>query len=388
MAVENLGHAHTLTLAVAPERTSIRVIPRPHGDQLSLATDVLIALEKRRWTTAVSTQKVDPCDTAILWLRTAEIENIYVSNADWMDETQFLFAKKMSIRSSVWLLFPERARQPLVGDLFAKQATKRDLYKSSEMSIAVRGHALESDWEQLPPPPACSALEFRGRCSAMLSASQLAKVDDAMHAGAAVVKSVIAQRGGGEDVYRLIRERGRTDWTSLTMIHGAQIAALRCGWRLRFDRDLWKAERRTSSELSEHEEKILNAMYDPYMAMMYLTTRVGGLTASEVCELKCKDLEPSGSAFNYKTSRYKIPTAHQATARAFHKQYVSGRGRSESLFLTKNGNPTRSVSVRQRLNTFCNRTALGRPGALVERQAVAPNGFVTEFRPLERKLAA
>lgn len=386
--VEGLGHAHEVSIPDGPERTAICVVPLPGGNDETLAVDVLNALDKRKWSNSISAQKLNPSRSALLWVRSAEIRNIYIPNADWMNERQFQFANELSRLCTVWLLFPQSAADLLPSNLTTTLLAESDLLASTELTVFNSDSAFSSEWDGYPEPPSCGALEFRGTCKEVLTSSQLGCVDDAMRAGAAIMKRMIARGGGAQDLLSEIEVNSINRWTELSMIYGAQIAALMHGWRLRFDRERWEASREGGAVFEERELQILSSLYDPFLSAMYVLMRAGNLSISDVGKLRPADVAPDGARLTHNDLTFAIPKEMSMAIRALLHQQAATHGVEGPLFRTRNGGPMRASAIRQRLETFCSKTALPRPSGMLIRRPAADDDSAIELRELQMKAAA
>lgn len=211
-------------------------------------------------------------------------------------------------------------------------------------------------------------------------------VDDALRIGASVARAAIARSGGADEITRQIRTLATTDWLCISMARGAQLGAFTEGWRLTLDLGLWDAD--ASQRLSREELGVLLALYDTYLALMYVMSRVGGLSASEVTELRCTDLASNGRWFSRRGEQLQLPQQIHSVARAFLIEYVDGRADDSRLFLSRNGESMRPAGVRQRISAFCSRTALPQPNGMIAMQASRETTFLTELRQLRTQAAA
>lgn len=380
--VEDLGHVHSLSLPAGPERTAVSVVPLPGGNAKTFAIDVLNALDKRSWSTAVSVQRKDPVRSALTWLRTAEISHVYVPNADWMNASQCASARTLSKVCAVWLLFAQKADRDLIGKLDPELRDAGELFESTVMLVPGSSNVVAVAWEGFPTPPTCGTFEFRGACIEILTADQMAVVDDAMRVGGAIVRRAIARGEGQRMISASVRETKGPDWCSLAMVHGARLAALQHGWRLKFDRSIWAIDRESAGEISASDCETLLALYDAYVPAMYVLMRVGRLTASDLRDLLFKNASPDGTWFEQAGLRVEIPTRLASIMRAYLLEHCDGREGDDPLFVSRTGSELRDRGIRQRIDNFCARTALPRPISLVQRQGGANLDFFVDFRQL------
>lgn len=380
--VEDLGHAHSLTLPADPERSAVSVVPLPGGNAETFAVDVLNALDKRSWSTAVSVQRKNPMRSALTWLRTAEIRHVYVPNADWMNASQCDFARTLSKVCAVWLLFAQRADHDLVGNLEPELRDARELFESTAMLVPGSSNGVAVAWEGFPTPPICGTFEFRGACIEILTADQMAVVDDAMRVGGAIVRRAIARGEGERTISAGVREVSGPDWCSLAMVHGARLAALHHGWRLKFDRSIWVLDRESHGEFSASDFETLLALYDAYVPAMYVLMRVGRLSASDVRGLLVRNVSPDGTWYEQAGLRTEIPTPLASIMRAYLLEHCDGREDDDPLFVSRTGTALRDRGIRQRIDNFCARTALPRPISLLQGQGGANGDFFVDFREL------
>lgn len=381
--VENLGHAHRVKLPKSPVRTAVCVVPLPGGDATTLAADVLNALDRRSWSKAISAQKEDPEMRAALWLRTAEIQNLIIVNADWMNDSQWRYAARLGEVCAVWTLFADTARHHISAEFEYETATADQLATCETLRVERPSAALDAEWGSFPDPPECGPLEFRAACESLLTGQQLKLVDDAMSVGGSIAMQAIS--GGGDEtvVNAQLRLLGDNRWSSLAIARGAQLAALNQGWRLNLDLPSWEASYSGSASFSTQDVKMLSSIYDPYVAGMYVVMRATDLGPIDLQRLSCGDLSIDGNRVTVGGRGLSLPIELMQIVKALEIEQAEGRDQAEPLFRTRNGKAMRPSGIRQRLTTFCDRTALSRPMSMTAGRDRSVTRSFSSLRPLE-----
>lgn len=385
--VENLGLAHQLSLPNGPERTAICVEPLPGGNSMSLSVDILNALDRRSWSRALTHQKADPEKRAALWLWSAEIQNVFIPNADWMNEDQLQCAARLSEICAVWLLFAQSSAGELPVEIEVKMRDAAEIDAHTGPRLERASLALSSKWEDFPEVPACGPLEFRGVCSDRLSGAQLKLVDQTMTVGGAIAKRAIARGEGEQAVEAELLALGDERWKSTAVVRGAQLAALSEGWRLGFDFEAWEARWTGGPEFAPHEMEMLCSLYEPFVLGMYVLMRSADLTIGALRNLKCRDLTFDGGRPVVAWMPLELDSELVPIIKALAATQVEGFDPDAPLFRSIHGNEMQPRGIRQRLDAFCEKTALPRPRSLRAQRSSDWVAVVTEFRPLRREAA-